>query len=121
MIDLAQFEGHTNGPWTVHADECHFHTMSEVRGGKEYKGDRRHHFIPRQLIVQVGGQADFREQEANARLIASAPDLLAEVVRLRKQLAVAVDALAHFARHGFEIAGEAQGALDRINEIGAGK
>ena len=72
--------------------------MSEVRGGKEYAGDRRHHFIPRQLIVQVGGQADFREQEANARLIASAPDLLAEVERLREQLRIATIALEDLAQ-----------------------
>ena len=63
---------HTPGPWVAECDPSHFNTLSTVVAGarRKLKG------ICRQMIVQVGGWADWREQEANTRLIASAPDLL---------------------------------------------
>ena len=63
---------HTPGPWTVERDPCHFHTASSVRGGAS-DGAK---FPGRQLMAEVGGFADVQEQEANAALIAAAPDLL---------------------------------------------
>jgi hypothetical protein len=62
---------HTLGPWTAERDPSHFDTLSTVTAGE--KGRR---FPGQQMIVQVGGFAETEEQEANARLIASAPDLL---------------------------------------------
>ena len=59
---------HTPGPWSIEADTSHFGTLSTVVGGKK---------LPhQQMTVQVGGMADWCEQEANARLIAASPDLL---------------------------------------------
>ena len=70
---------HTPGPWLVESDPMHFDTLSTVVGGvkKKAKG------IERQMIVQVGGWAEWREQEANARLIAAAPELLEALKDLR--------------------------------------
>lgn len=66
---------HTPGPWTAERDPCHFDTLSEVYGG-EAQGKSR------QLMVSVGGLAEWQEQEANARLISAAPDLLAAMDEL---------------------------------------
>jgi hypothetical protein len=63
---------HTPGPWTAHRDPCHFDTLSDVRGGAK----RDAQGISSQLMVSVGGFAEWKEQEANARLISAAPDLL---------------------------------------------
>ena len=56
---------HTPAPWTAERDPCHFDTLSSVRAGKNT------------LRVEIGGYARPPEQEANTRLIAAAPDLLA--------------------------------------------
>lgn len=63
---------HTPAPWSVQSDPCHFDTLSDVVGGevKQMQG------IKSQMFVSVGGWADVSEQEANARLISAAPDLL---------------------------------------------
>lgn len=73
---------HTPGPWLVKSDPIRFDTLSTVVGGvkKKAKG------IERQMIVQVGGWAEWREQEANARLIAAAPDLLEALKALTNSL-----------------------------------
>ena len=55
---------HTPGPWRVHCDPCHYDTASDVSSDCG------------QLFASVGGKAGWQEQEANARLIAAAPDLL---------------------------------------------
>lgn len=55
---------HTPGPWTAERDPCHFDTLSSIRAGDGA------------LCVEVGGKADPPVQEANARLIAAAPDLI---------------------------------------------
>ena len=62
---IEQFDGHTPGPWNV-SDEVG-------------------------LVIKHGGGAhDFVDMEngANARLMAAAPDLLAEVKRLHEMLAL---------------------------------
>ena len=61
---------HTPGPWTVEIDRWHYDTASTVVAGAE-----RQTFPFRELLVQVGG-TDVGRQEANARLIAAAPELL---------------------------------------------
>ena len=64
---------HTPGPWTITADPLHFHSLTTVIGGKE---SSQKNGPPQQMIVQVGGFAEWKEAESNARLIASAPELL---------------------------------------------
>ena len=56
---------HTPSPWTAGRDPCHYDTLSSVTGGKGL------------LVVEIGGGARPAEQEANTRLIAAAPELLA--------------------------------------------
>jgi hypothetical protein len=70
-IDLEQFEGHSKGRWTDY-------TAQEVG----IKGTRE--FMP--YCIAIMGDADMKRPEriANRKLIASAPDLLEEVKRLRK-------------------------------------
>ena len=63
---------YTKGPWKVKSDRYHYDTMSDVVGG-EYNPLRKPFS---QLHVAVGGFSDVPEQEANARLIAAAPELL---------------------------------------------
>lgn len=64
---------HTPGPWIISADPLHFHSLTTVIGGKE---SHQKNGPPQQMIIQVGGFAEWQEAEANARLIAAAPDLL---------------------------------------------
>ena len=64
---------HTPGPWVVSADPMHFHSLTTVIGGKE---SSQKNGPPQQMIVQVGGFAEWKEAAANARLIAEAPELL---------------------------------------------
>lgn len=63
---------HTPGPWEIEFDPWHFDTASTVVGGEKVKAKG----IGQQMLVQVGGWASPTEQEANARLIATAPELL---------------------------------------------
>ena len=56
---------HTPAPWTAERDPSHYDTLSSIRGGLGA------------LRVEIGGYAGPPEQEANTRLIAAAPDLLA--------------------------------------------
>lgn len=65
---------HTPGPWTLKSDPFHFDTLSSIVGG-ETKGESMR-FPSHELHVEIGGFADFKRQEANARLIAAAPELL---------------------------------------------
>ncbi len=71
---------YTPGPWTAIADPAHFDSLTTVVGGAVNNAMP----IPSQMIVQVGGHAEVKEAEANARLIASAPDLLAELQSIAK-------------------------------------
>jgi hypothetical protein len=72
MIDLEQFEGHVEGPWHL---DVHTNVM---------KGDG--------LVAFPGSVAGFN-QKANGRLIAAAPELLAECKRLRAREAELMEAL----------------------------
>lgn len=67
--------GFTPGPWRVEADPCHFDTMSTVVGGATKPVEHTPTYLWQQMQVEVGGWAAVQEQEANARLIAAAPDL----------------------------------------------
>ena len=58
--------GHTPGDWMAERDPCHFDTLSTVTAGDNGR-----------MVVQIGGNAKIAEQEANARLVAAAPELLA--------------------------------------------
>ena len=68
---------HTPGPWLLVSDPGHFDSLTTIHGGGP--ADRFPHW---QMIVQVGG-ADVGALEANARLIAAAPELLAALQELR--------------------------------------
>ncbi len=59
----------TQGLWTLHADPCHYDTLSSVRSGET-------------PVAEVCGET-WVDQEANAYLIAAAPELyeaLSEIV-----------------------------------------
>ena len=67
---------HTPGPWEIKADPCHYDSFTTVVAGS---GEQRKGLL-RELIVEVGGWADIEVAEANARIIAAAPDMLAELM-----------------------------------------
>lgn len=79
MLDLDKFAGHTPGPWEI-----------------SYEPPR---WIIQSAGVPIGKKAvswmvgDYVECRANAHLSASAPELLAEVKRLRKAIAIAKEFL----------------------------
>lgn len=111
MIDLEQFKGHTPGPWFLDepADELdsfkilYGTRLNGMPGENGYNGYCRavHEEIEIGHCIwpcedecgDCHDCRDFAEIEANARLIAAAPDLLAEVARLRQTIA-AVEAVA---------------------------
>ena len=74
MIDTEQFDGHTPGPW-VH------YTMG---------ADEPYHSVHADGWETWGIQTP-TTHGADARLIAAAPDLLAEVKRLRRLLQAVLD------------------------------
>ena len=113
MIDLTQFEGHTPGPWYVRDAElrrsvapvvCTKH--SPIPGAPE---DERE--VSR-VLYYIGSED--REVRPNARLIAAAPDLLAEVKRLRA-LVESARSLAH--RWECEAEDETKEAIHRYGFI----
>jgi len=67
---------HTPAPWKVISDPSHYDTLSTVIAGDSRDTGTRRGAPAWQMQVEVGGFAEFREQEANARLIAAAPDML---------------------------------------------
>jgi hypothetical protein len=71
--DLAAFEGHTPGPWRVWDDRQH--SILEVCETVQTR-ERHPHF------ASVSHGDWWPEGYANARLMAAAPQLLAEVIRL---------------------------------------
>src|SRR3990167_6129364 len=85
-LDLAQFDGHTSGPW-------------EYRPAQNYEGFSIAplHTLPTLAAVERCGAgrmnvASFNwpgQEEPNARLIAAAPALLAECKRQREELEIA--------------------------------
>ena len=74
---------HTFGPWVAERDPSHFDTLSTIVAGAKRKSKG----IGRQMIVQVGGWAEWREQEANTRLIAAAPELLEACIQAEAAIA----------------------------------
>lgn len=73
---------HTPGPWKAKRDELHFGSLSTVVGGAR----ETRQGIDAQLVVQVGGWAGLREQEANTRLIAASPELLEALIACNSYL-----------------------------------
>lgn len=63
---------YTPGPWEAERDDLHFGSLSTVVGG----GSREKWAIRRELLIEVGGYAGPKEQEANTRLVSAAPELL---------------------------------------------
>tara|TARA_R110002051_G_scaffold88242_1_gene155542 strand:- start:441 stop:713 length:273 start_codon:yes stop_codon:yes gene_type:complete len=64
MIDTDKYEGHTRGPWKIEGAKT-------IIGAEDLR-----------ITVKGGTQRD-----KNLRLVANAPDLLAEVLRLREGMA----------------------------------
>lgn len=89
MLDLSQFEGHTPGPWGVEEDDsfadCEFIPVHAPYGN----GTTPIAEVQPCLNEDYDGFAFTDAERANARLIAAAPDLLAEVKRLRAMLQLA--------------------------------
>lgn len=75
----------TPGNWEVVSDPGHFDTRTTVVS--KDGGSRKGH--PYRMIVQVGGWVGLREAEANARLIAAAPELLEALIDCRRALELA--------------------------------
>ena len=81
MTDLSKLKGHTLGPWRAGRDTIEM-------DGYIYAGAGASKIIGQVrgwgwLHVGKGEKAATIEQDANGRLLAAAPDLLAEVTRLR--------------------------------------
>ena len=78
MLDLTQFTGHTPGPWVAGRRPEHGHAA--------WVDDSTEDII---CTVANKPKGKMAECDANARLIAAAPDLLAEVERLRSFVEIA--------------------------------
>ena len=100
MIDTDKYKGHTPGPWLNHNPDdplAHRHDQCDFMVGTYEKGKNGNEYF--KLIADWAGCVDCLPDAnsiiaeypdwANARLIADAPLLLAEVKRLREQLAKA--------------------------------
>jgi len=59
---------HTPGPWWLGRDPSHFGSLTSITGGSDSTGGIR-------SVAEVGGP-DIDEAEANASLIAAAPEML---------------------------------------------
>lgn len=81
---MSKYEGHTKGPWRAY--NGHISGPLDVVLAHTALG-----------LIMVGGKDEYRisqsEEEANARLIADAPTLLAERDQLREALAWYADEL----------------------------
>lgn len=106
-LDLEQFEGHTPGPWILNADNFLVNSGANT---------------PTICEVFVRNGAHVKKEDA--KLIAAAPDLLAEVKMLREQLGLAVGEIAYMhAENSFfgtseQVKKYTQIILDRIKMIG---
>lgn len=74
-LDLSRFEGHTPGPWS-------YNGLVIETAYPDFRSNRRQQ---RCAIAETVNGYEPDEREANGRLMAAAPELLAEVKRLRKQ------------------------------------
>ena len=75
MIDTDKYEGHTPGPWKIYYDKWNKTGwwIDSIARWDAGEGD---------TICQLYGKG--RNKDPTAKLIAAAPDLLAEVKRLRE-------------------------------------
>ena len=80
MIDLTQFDGHTPGPWDYTKGTV---TRRPVGIYGYEDNDPEVELCDHAVMVPEWPAA---EQDANARLIAAAPELLEEVKRLHKAM-----------------------------------
>jgi hypothetical protein len=82
MIDTDKYKGHTPSPWRVEGE------LTEGDDGWGQSGDSTLSIHGDGLYIgQIGADYGIHETHMNARLIADAPLLLAEVLRLREQVA----------------------------------
>ncbi len=58
----------TPGPWRIMIDVLHFHSATTIYGGAEFPPPA----IPAQMVVEIGGNAECADLEANTRYIAAA-------------------------------------------------
>lgn len=58
----------TPGPWKIVSDALHFHSLTSIFAGKVDHKNR----IPAQMIVDIGGNDECPQLEANTRFIAAA-------------------------------------------------
>ena len=70
MIDTDKYEGHAEEEWCRESNDLYFH-----RDGKDIQ--------IADILIRGDGDERYHEDVANAKLIADAPLLLAEVKRLR--------------------------------------
>lgn len=77
----------TPGPWKVESDPCAYDTLTTVTGG----GSDRVLNLTRELIVEVGGYAGYETAEANAALIAAAPEMYDEIETTIELLQLVID------------------------------
>ena len=91
MIDTDKYEGHTEGPWSIHSPVSQ--VTKKYRGDNEGKVGLAMSEWPRYVVAQVGpcsvrrymsGSKSKETWHADIHLIADAPLLLAEVKRLRE-------------------------------------
>jgi|TARA_R100000482_G_C5127737_1_gene149799 hypothetical protein len=73
MIDTDKYEGHAQEEWCRKSNDLWFH-----RDGKDIQ--------IADILIRGDGDERYHEDVANARLIADAPKLLAEVKRLQKKV-----------------------------------
>jgi len=79
QLDISKYEGHTPRPWEYNTDDDGW-TLAFIR---ERNDPDRDEFIV--LMTKPNGDPHLT-MNTDLRLIAAAPDLLAEVKRLRKEL-----------------------------------
>lgn len=76
---------HTPGPWRLEADPAHFDSLTTVTGGQRMNA-RPRAWPAYPLTVQVGGMAALHEMQANAALLAAAPELLEALLVAHKRI-----------------------------------
>ena len=78
MIDTSKYEGHTKGKWALEKIE-----EQDIEWTHQLLIDNK---ISALVVKAIHNLCEWDEHEANAQLIADAPDLLAEVKRLREEI-----------------------------------
>ena len=95
----------TPGPWKIVSDALHFHSLTSIFAGKVDHKNR----IPAQMIVDIGGNDESPQLEANTRFIAAANPavvlaMLDEIDRLQKIESAAQNLAKVRGRHNSELA-----------------